>query len=192
MRLRIALMLGLVTGGLAGCAGPEAAPVRAEDGRMLDPLEARREAAVRVARGDRLLREARRTGGRLDPAIRAYQSALVLDPLLAEAHLRLAHCYYLAREPELERSEYLKCLAIHPGHLEALERLGHARLAQDDLLGAREAYEKVLAIDPRHEVVLFNLHFVEADLGHDARARALLEQVHDLARERRPDLITSD
>ncbi|MCO5165766.1 MAG: tetratricopeptide repeat protein [Planctomycetes bacterium] len=191
MRLQIALMLGLVTGGLAGCSSLDA-PVLTEDGRSLDPLEARREATARLAHGDRLLREARRTGGRLDPAIRAYQSALALDPLLADAHLRLAHCYYLAREPELEHSEYLKCLAIHPGHVEALERLGHARLAQDDLLGAREAYERVLAIEPRHEVVLFNLHFVESDLGDDARARALLEQVHDLARERRPDLIASD
>lgn len=190
MRLSIALVLGLAS--LAGCVGPGPGHVVTEDGRELDVVDARAEAEARLAAGDQLLRQAKRTGGRLDPAIRAYQDALRLDPLLADGHLRLATCYYLAQEHELEQSEYRKCLAINPRHVEAWQRLGHSRLALDDLQGAREAYERVLALDPTDEVVLFNLHLVEGDLGHDERARELLEQVHELARERRPELVTPE
>lgn len=195
MRLRIALLLssaclGL---GLTGCAAPAGGGRDAADGgRERDVVDIRLEAQSRLAQGDRRLREAQRSAGRLDHAIRAYQAALRLDPLLAEAHLRLATCYYLAQEHELEQSEYLKCLAVNARHVEAWQRLGHARLALDDLVGAREAYEQVLQLDPGDEVVLFNLHLVEADLGHDDRARQLLDQVHELARQRRPALVTSE
>ncbi len=191
MRLPIALVLGLAATA-AGCSGT--APERPGAGASgaLDVVDRRARAEERLADGDRLLREARRTNGPLGPAIRTYQSALRLDPLLADAHLRLATCYYLAQEPALEESEYRKCLAINPRHVEAWERLGHSRLALDDLHGAREAYEAVLVLEPTDEVVLFNLHLVEGDLGHDDRARELLEQVHELARERRPQLVTPE
>lgn len=186
MRTPVALVLGLASVGCMGCvlAGPRA--------EARGPEATRARAEARLAEGDRLLAEAQRGRSSLDPAIRAYQSALRLDPLLADAHLRLATCYYLAQEHELELAEYRKCLAINPGHAEAWKRLGHARLALDDLQGAREAYMRVLALRPRDEAVLYNLHLVEADLGHDERARELLEQVHEIARERRPELVSPE
>ncbi len=195
MRLPIALVLGLASVSSFGCASADPQPAGTQESQAsaaIDVVGARADAERQLADGDRLLREARRTGGRLDAAIQAYQGALRLDPLLADAHLRLATCYYLAQEHELEQSEYRKCLAINPRHVEAWQRLGHARLALDDLVGAREAYERVLALEPTDEVVLFNLHLVEADLGHGARARELLEQVHAIARERRPELVTPE
>lgn len=193
MRMPIALVLGLACAGSAGCVGPGPEHVTTRERGEVDVVRARAEAEARMAEGDRLLRAAQqRPGARLDRAIQAYQAALRLDPLLADAHLRLATCFYLAQEHELEQAQYLKCLAIHPRHVVAWQRLGHARLALDDLQGAREAYERVLALDPTDEVVLFNLHLVEADLGHDDRARELLERVHELARERRPELVSPD
>lgn len=190
MRMPVALVLGLASASCMGCVA-EGSGAHAR-GRELDVVDVRARAEARLVEGDRLLAEAQRAGSALDPAVRAYQSALRMDPLLAEGHLRLATCYYLAQEHELELSEYRKCLAINPRHVEAWQRLGHAKLALDDLHGARDAYEHVLALDPTDEAVLFNLHLVEADLGHDERARQLLEQVHEIARERRPQLVSPE
>lgn len=177
MRLRLALLLGLAA---TGCAAPS--PARAPD----DIVASRSRAEALLEDGDDRLDAAQRSGGSIEPAIRAYQEALRTDPLLATAHLRLARCYYLTQEHDLEQSEYAKCLALSPNSVQAWERLGHSRLALDDLQGARAAYDKVLALDPWNEDVLFNLHLVELDLGNSGRANELLERVQVLSRERRP------
>lgn len=189
MRLRLVLLLGLAAiGCMSGCvAAPGPAPQQAND---LESARSRAEALLST--GDARLAHALRSRGSIEPAIQTYQEALRADPLLAAAHLRLARCYYLTQEHDLEQSEYAKCLALSPNSVQAWERLGHARLALDDLVGAREAYDKVLALDPFHEAVLFNLHLVELDLGNADRANELLFRVHVIARDRRPQLVTPD
>lgn len=189
MRQRLVLLLGLAAiGCLSGCvAAPDPAPRPPED-----VVSRRSRAEALLAKGDARLAQAQRSRGSIEPAIQTYQEALRADPLLAAAHLRLARCYYLTQEHDLEQSEYAKCLALSPSSVQAWERLGHARLALDDLLGAREAYDKVLTLDPFQETVLFNLHLVELDLGNTDRASELLQRVHVLARDRRRDLVTPD
>jgi tetratricopeptide (TPR) repeat protein len=183
MRLRLALLLGLAA---TGCAAPTAP--RAPD----DIVSSRERGEALLAEGDSRLDAALRSSGSIEPAVRAYQEALRCDPFLAAAHLRLARCYYLTQEHDLEQSEYAKCLALSPNSVQAWERLGHSRLALDDLQGARLAYDRVLALDPFHEAVLFNLHLVELDLGNTSRANELLLRVQVITRERRPHLVTPD
>lgn len=177
---RLALGLALVGSlAVAGCAaGPGAAT-------PADVEEARARAEALLDQGDLRLAEAQR-GRSIEPALRAYQAALDADPLLFQAHLRLAQCYYLTRQVELEEAEYLKALAVNPRSAEAWERLGHARLSQDDLEGARAAYEAVLRLEPGHGVVLYNLGLVEADLGRSARAHELFERARRSAARSTP------
>lgn len=185
MRLGLALLLGLAA---TGCAGTPIPAPRQPD----DVVSRRARAEALLVHGDRRLEVALRSRGSIESAVRAYQDALRCDPFLATAHLRLARCYYLTQEHDLEQSEYAKCLALSPNSVQAWERLGHARLALDDLVGARDAYDKVLGLDPFHEAVLFNLHLVELDLGNADRANELLARVHLLARGRHPELVRPD
>jgi tetratricopeptide (TPR) repeat protein len=185
----------------AGCATPPAAESPGIAGRHDDdPVAVRREAEGSMSRGEHLLSRARR-GGRVDAAlvtraVATFHEALARDPLLFQAHLRLASCYYLLQQHELEETEYLKCLAVNPRCLEALENLGHCRLAVDDLLGAREAYERALALQPAAEqdVILFNLYLVERDLGdRPARVSELYERFQlGKLRAPRTDDVSSD
>lgn len=178
---RLSLVLVLAVAPTFGPMGCVSAPTE----RSRDPETVRVLAEDLLDEGDGLVSEAR-PGDSLDRAIRAYQSALEADPLLFQAHLRLARCYYLTRQFELEQGEYRKALAVNPHSVEAWEHLGHARLSQDDLEGARSAYEEVLRLAPTHGVVLYNLALVESDLGHLDRARELFDRARRSAKRRSP------
>ncbi|MGE0708869.1 MAG: tetratricopeptide repeat protein [Planctomycetota bacterium] len=101
---------------------------------------------------------------RVDEAIREFQHALQADPLFFKAHFKLGYAYYHKGEYQLERAEYLKCLAIKRDYLPALINLGHAYLAQDELELARDAYRRALEIDTNQPTCLYNLGLIEFDL----------------------------
>jgi tetratricopeptide (TPR) repeat protein len=176
-RLSLVLVLSIAP---IGCAA-----TTADRSASRDPETVRAVAEALLEEGDRLVVEAR-PGDSLNRAIRAYQAAIDADPLLFHGHLKLAYCYYLTHQPELEQAEYRKALAVNPRSVDAWERLGHARLSQDDLDGARSAYEEALELDPTHGVVLYNLGLVEGDLGHVDRARELFERARRAASRRPP------
>lgn len=102
---------------------------------------------------------------RVDEAIREFQHAIEHDPTFYKAHFKLGYSYYHKGQYELERIEYLKCLAIESRYFPALINLGHAYLAQDKLEMARDAYRRALEVKPNHAICQYNLGLIEFDLG---------------------------
>jgi len=119
--------------------------------------------------------------GRQDEAIEHSQRALELDPLGLIIHVLLGMAFYLARRPEDSVGECLKTLEMDPHFTPTFIWLGQAYLQLGRHSEAIAAFEKEVALSPERPTTLAHLAVAYARAGDAARARTLLDQLHERA-----------
>ena len=92
-----------------------------------------------------------------EEAAGAYERALSIDPMLADAHVNLGRLLHEQRAPLRAAEHYQRALAIDPGHETAAFNLGVALEDLGRLDEAVEAYERALEIDDTLSDAHFNL-----------------------------------
>ena len=151
-------------------ARPKAEEIRAELGQVQLELSLAADAETnareilkenpRSPRGQTLLGHALVRENRLDEAVRAFQTALDIDPWFADAYVGRATILLVQRKADEAEKEYAQALALDGGNLEA--QLGRGRLfAQSRRYPEAEAeLQKVLKADPDHRAARLSLALV--------------------------------
>jgi tetratricopeptide (TPR) repeat protein/TolB-like protein len=107
------------------------------------------------------LGDARAAKGEVDPAIAAYQKALVFNPVNPKVHLSLGKIYYAEKGLYYESvNAYKKAIELDPQLVDA--RMGLGEVYEDKGLykEAVDEYKRVIEVDSTHTGALYNLALV--------------------------------
>jgi tetratricopeptide (TPR) repeat protein len=107
------------------------------------------------------LGDARAAKGEVDAAIKAYQQALVYNPVNPRVHLSLGKIYFNEKGLYYESvNAYKKAIDLDPGSVEG--RMGLGEVYEDKGLykEAAEEYRKVIELDSKHTGAMYNLAIV--------------------------------
>lgn len=115
-------------------------------------------------------------GGLYDEAISALESAIKLDPQLAEAHANLGQAYRLAGRYAEAMQASRAALALRPAYLEACLNLAVAASASGAYDAAAWANRRALEIDPQNAQAACNLAAALHARGEYAAAIAACER----------------
>jgi tetratricopeptide (TPR) repeat protein len=120
----------------------------------------------------------------VEAAREAYERALSLDPLHADAHVNIGRLLHEASDAIGAEEHYRSALAARPEDATAAFNLG---VALEDLgrdVDAVEAYEKAVSLDSNHADAFFNLAGACERLGRPAAAIRHLKAYRALVRSR--------
>jgi tetratricopeptide (TPR) repeat protein len=107
------------------------------------------------------LGDARAAKGDTDAAIKAYQQALVYNPVNPRVHLSLGKIYFAEKGLYYESvTAYKKAIELDPGSVEA--RMGLGEVYEDKGLYKEAAgeYRRVIELDAKHTGAMYNLAVV--------------------------------
>jgi tetratricopeptide (TPR) repeat protein len=107
------------------------------------------------------LGDARAAKGEVDGAIKAYQQALVYNPMNPRVHLSLGKIYFGEKGLYYESvNAYKKAIDLDPSSVEA--RMGLGEVYEDKGLWkeAADEYRKVIELDGKHTGAMYNLAIV--------------------------------
>jgi TolB-like protein/Tfp pilus assembly protein PilF len=116
-------------------------------------------------------------------ALAASDTALRLDPTLAEAHVARANLLALAHRNTEAEEEYRTANALNPGLAEAAWYYARFLLASGRIAEAAEAGEEAARRDPENYGPPTLLAQVYRSLGDAPRQRAAMERAHDVAEQ---------
>lgn len=118
-----------------------------------------------------------RSDRRLALVLDAAQTALRLNPDLAEAEIALGHYYFRgSRDYVTARRHFDRALALSPHHAEALEALAHAERREGAFATAARHFEAALQIDPLNAILAYNTADTFLRLRDYEKASALLHR----------------
>jgi tetratricopeptide (TPR) repeat protein/mono/diheme cytochrome c family protein len=127
--------------------------------------------------------------GRLEEAVREYQSALHLRPDDAVANNALGAAFLGANQPQRAVPYLDTALKTRPEYFDAHYNLGSALAAQDDFEGASQQFRLARQTQPEDANAEANLGSALAELGRFAEAKVHFERAleidpnHSLARD---------
>jgi tetratricopeptide (TPR) repeat protein len=107
------------------------------------------------------LGDARAAKGEVDAAIKAYQQALVYNPVNPRVHLSLGKIYFNEKGLYYEAvTAYKKAIELDPASVEG--RMGLGEVYEDKGLykEAADEYRKVIELDSKHSGAMYNLAIV--------------------------------
>ena len=113
--------------------------------------------------------------GKLEEAIKLFDTALGLDPTAVDALLHRANLRMLQQKPAEAKADLERCLELRPDHIFARLRLATISMALEDLPGATSALDEAERIDSqssdvhsyRGELFFAQGQFVEARAEFD-------------------------
>jgi len=111
------------------------------------------------------LGEAYQEQGRLDDAVREYQTAISLNPDLVEPHYNLGLVYRAQGRLDDAVREYQAAIKLRPGHADAHNNLGIAYQKQGRLDDAVREYQTAIRLRPDHAKAHNNLGTAYYDQG---------------------------
>ncbi len=114
--------------------------------------------------------------GKADAAAAEYQSALLLDPLFAEAHNNYGIVLFQKGEIDEAIDEYQKALQIHSNYTEAHNNLGVLLSKEKRWDEAIKQYRQTLDLDPDYVGARNNLAVALFNNGQTDEAVAQLEE----------------
>lgn len=118
-----------------------------------------------------------RSDRRLALVLDAAQTALRLNPDLAEAEIALGHYYFRgSRDYVTARRHFDRALALSPNHADALEALAHAERREGSFETAARHFEAALQIDPLNAILAYNTADTFLRLRDYEKASALLHR----------------
>lgn len=115
---------------------------------------------VLAARGSDLMQQ-----GKTDEAIAVLERASKIHPELADAHLDLAHAYYLKGNYQKAAEELRRTLSLDPHNQVALYFLGHTQLNNNELDEAQKTFTLLLNENFRSPDAHIGLGYVAASQG---------------------------
>jgi len=98
--------------------------------------------------------------GDLDGAIKAFQSAISLDPKFAPAYYNLGYADSLQDKTDEALQNYSKAINLNPNYLEAYNQRGNLKGRNGDFAGAIPDFLQVVRINPNSALGHFNLGHV--------------------------------
>jgi len=170
---------------LGGCASVEQQLRRAaqleQRGDHAAALDAYQDAITRIDANDRtrLAETYVRVGEclwrleRPNDSLNAFERALQLDPMNANAHLRIAEIY-ITQAPGRALGGARFVLSLQPNNVEALAVMGAAFASAGEMTQAKQAYHRVLELEPTRVSVAIALADAEYREPNVAEARAVL------------------
>jgi len=126
-------------------------------GRALEPLRRAIDRDPRQPAYRCHLAIAYRSLARPELAVAELETALALDPTLAEAHSNLGNLLLERGDNAAAEARFVRALALRRDYPFALFGLGEARLALGRLEEARASFEQALALDPVFHEARYNL-----------------------------------
>jgi len=167
----------------------EAAERHFEEAVALDPAHARAWTALAGAYRVRGIEEFGDPEYRLDAQRQALDRALVADPGLAEAHVRLAHYYRAANEPAKARASFERARQLAPRDPLVLGSLSRQALLEGRLDAAVELQRSMVEVDPLSALYRGNYGAFLLGAGRYEEALEQFRRVSTLASgERLPDI----
>ena len=110
------------------------------------------------------------------------ETALELQPNLAEAHLALGQCiYWMDRDYERALAEFGAALQLSPNNSETGVLIAAIKRRQGKWEAALDSYEKISKLDPQNPNVVRTLLFTETALRRWPEAARLVERMRALA-----------
>ncbi|HPY95914.1 MAG TPA: tetratricopeptide repeat protein [Candidatus Cloacimonadota bacterium] len=102
--------------------------------------------------------------GEVKFAIKAYETAIALDPFFIEAYYNLA--FIMQAENQLDKAKilYNQILVIQPDNLNAMNNLGTIFLYEKNVKDAKVLFERCLTIDPNYDFAQKNIDKIK-ELG---------------------------
>jgi tetratricopeptide (TPR) repeat protein len=113
--------------------------------------------------------------GKLDQALKCFNSAIRLDPDMAEAHCNLADLSKAMGKIDQAINAYLQVLRIKPDYLEVLNNLGIAYNEQGHYEQALECYRNALALNS-------NVAEIYSNIGNSLRSQGNVIEAIDCYR----------
>ena len=114
--------------------------------------------------------------GKLAEAIRAYERALALNPMMATAHANLVGAYGQAGDIDRAREHYDKALSINPDSEELHNNWGVLQATAGSPSAAASAFRRALEVNPNSATALANLGTALTALGDRQGAIRRFEQ----------------
>ncbi|HVF89937.1 MAG TPA: protein kinase [Blastocatellia bacterium] len=124
------------------------------------------------------------TLGRLDEALEEIDRALYLDPLSLPIHTNVGWLNHLSRRYDRAIEEYLKALDLDPNFALARRRLGQTYEQKHMYDEAMAEFRKALSIYADDTETLAALGHLYAVSGREARAREVIDELNELAKQR--------
>lgn len=169
-----------------------------EQAVALDPQHARAWTALAGAYNVRALDELRDPGYRIEEQRQAVERALAIDPMLAEAHVRLARYHVSIGDRTAAEAVFARARQLGPNDPLVLATLAYREVRDGRLARAIEIAQRVVAIDPLSAINRGNLgHLLMAAGQYPAaldelrRAQALSPARADAGRDLATTLLLS-
>lgn len=120
---------------------------------------------------------------RMDEALLEITFGCELDPLSRVLNLNLARIQYFARRFDDSARQCLKTIEMFPDYLIAHRRLGMTYGEQGMFEEAEAEFKTALSLSPKDSETMSAMAYAYAAAGRTDEARAVFEQIKDIARE---------
>lgn len=176
--LLVATLLAAGVFGVTGCKPPGVRALLSgkkllEQGKVPDAV-ARLKSAALILRTNAVawnyLGLAYQADGQATSAAQAYQTALKLDPDLAEVHYNLGCLWLEQNQPGAARNELAAYLRSQPRNASGWLKLGTAQLHSRDWTGAEQSYSAALNLDREQPEAWNGLGLIQLQRNHAAEA----------------------
>ena len=115
-----------------------------------------------------------------ETAREAFQHAVLLDPLNAEAYNNLGLALKKLGQNEEASEQYRKALSIDPQCAECRNNLGVLSMAQKDLPAAETEFKKAIELKPDYADPYFHLALLQEGRGESTQAKKNYEKFMEL------------